>query len=363
MAAMTSSENDLFNQRYIDDCVGATSSSKEELNLFINAANSFHPALKYTWEISENSLAFLDIKLSINHNGLSTSVHYKPTASHNYLLHSSSHPQHVKNAIPFSQFLRLRRLCSDDTDFNNKCEEMCQFFKKRGYPDSAVTTGKHRAQEIDRETALQTSQNVEADRNPFTFTYHPQNLAIKNIILKNFKILRNDPETKHIFSLPPLISFKRDKNLGNFLVRSAFKFNNQPGTFTCKTCPFISNTVKISGPNRSVKVTDHFTCISANVIYCITCTLCKKIYIGETGRRLADRFREHLRDAEKNNTDVSKPVARHFNLPNHSHHNMTIRGLSLHHGNTESRKNLEQKLIFQLGTLSPHGINERFSFH
>ena len=121
-------------KRYIDDCVGATSSSKEELNLFINSVNSFHPALKYTWEISENSLAFLDIKLSINDNGLSTSVHYKPTDSHNYLLHSSSHPQHVKNAIPFSQFLRLRRLCSDDTDFNNKCEEMCQFFKKRGYP-------------------------------------------------------------------------------------------------------------------------------------------------------------------------------------------------------------------------------------
>ena len=38
-------------------------------------------------------------------------------------------------------------------------------------------------------------------------------------------------------------------------------------------------------------------------------------------------------------------------------------GLSLHHGNTESRKNLEQKFIFQLGTLYPHGINERLSFH
>ena len=194
-------KSDLY-KRYIDDCVSATSSSKEELNLFINAVNSFHPALKYTWEISENSLAFLDIKLSINDNGLSTSVHYKPTDSHNYLQHSSSHPQNVKNAIPFSQFLRLRRLCSDDTDFSNKCEEMCQFFKKRGYPDSAVTTGKHRAQEIDRETALQTSQNEETDRMPFTLTYHPQNLAIKNVILKNFKILRNDPETKHIFSLP-----------------------------------------------------------------------------------------------------------------------------------------------------------------
>ena len=247
---------------------------------------------------------------------------------------------------------------------------MSQFFKKRGYPDSAVTTGKHRAQEIDRENALQTSQKEETDWIPFTLTYHPQNLAIKNVILKNFTILRNDPETKHIFSLPPLISFKRDQNLGNFLVRSAFKFNNQPGSFTCKrtrwkTCPFISNTVKISGPNRSVKVTDHFTCISTNVIYCTTCTLCKKIYIGETGRRLADRFREHLRDAEQNNTDASKPVTCHndFNLPNHSHHNMPICGLSLHQGNTESRKTLEQKLIFQLGTLSPHGINERFSFH
>ena len=85
---------------------------------------------------------------------------------------------------------------------------MCQFFKKRGY----------RAQEIDRDTALQTSQNEETDRIPFTLTYHPQNLAIKN-----FKILRNDPEIKHIFSLPPLISFKHDKNLGNFLVTSVLR--------------------------------------------------------------------------------------------------------------------------------------------
>ena len=29
---------------YIDDCVGATSSSREELNLFITSVNSFHPA-------------------------------------------------------------------------------------------------------------------------------------------------------------------------------------------------------------------------------------------------------------------------------------------------------------------------------
>ena len=109
-------ENQFFNQfngakpelygRNIDDCIGATSSSREELDHFITSVNSFHPALKYTSEISEISIAFLDIKVSINGNGLSTSVHYKSTDSHSYLLHSSSHPSHVKNSIPFSQFLR-----------------------------------------------------------------------------------------------------------------------------------------------------------------------------------------------------------------------------------------------------------------
>ena len=76
---------------------------------------------------------------------------------------------------------------------------MCQFFKNRGFPDSALTTGKQRAQEIDRETALQTSQNDETDRIPATLTYYPQNLAIKNAILNNFKFLRNYPEIEHMF--------------------------------------------------------------------------------------------------------------------------------------------------------------------
>ena len=126
-------EHQFFNQfngpkpelygRYINDCIGAISSSREELDHFITSVNSFHPALKYTWEISETSLAFLDIKVSISGNVLCISVHYKPTDSHSNLLYSSSHPSHVKNSIPYSQFLRLRRLCSDDSDFSSKSAE------------------------------------------------------------------------------------------------------------------------------------------------------------------------------------------------------------------------------------------------
>ena len=73
-----------------------------------------------------------------------------------------------------------------------------------------------------------------------------------------------------------------------------------------------------------------------NVIYCITCTSCEKIYIGKTERRLDDRF---LGDVERNDKDASKPVPRRFNLPDHqflTSQDMTDCGLSLHQGKTES---------------------------
>ena len=76
----------------------------------------------------------------------------------------------------------------------------------------------------------------------FNLTFHSHNHSVKSIIHKSFKLLQNDPETGTIFSQPPPISFKRDKTIGNFLVRSSFQTNDQPGTFKCasarcKTCP------------------------------------------------------------------------------------------------------------------------------
>ena len=97
----------------------------------------------------------------------------------------------VKNSIPYSQFLRLRRLCTDGSDFSRKSEEMCQLFEKRGYPVSVVKAGHHRAQQFDRQSALQTSQKDKNDRIPFTLTFHPHNHAVKSIILNNFKLVES----------------------------------------------------------------------------------------------------------------------------------------------------------------------------
>ncbi len=85
--------------KYIDDCVGTASCSRGELEQFINYVNNFHPTLQCRWEISETSVSFLDILLSINGNKLVTSVFHKPTDSHSYLLYSSSHPNHTERSI------------------------------------------------------------------------------------------------------------------------------------------------------------------------------------------------------------------------------------------------------------------------
>eukprot|EP00061_Rhincodon_typus_P012213 g37804.t1 len=71
--------------RYIDNCIGAASCSHEELEQFINFTSTFHPNLKFTWTISDSSLSFLDLSVSISGDRLETDIYFKPTNSHSYL--------------------------------------------------------------------------------------------------------------------------------------------------------------------------------------------------------------------------------------------------------------------------------------
>eukprot|EP00061_Rhincodon_typus_P000287 g11170.t1 len=94
-----------------------------------------------------------------------------------------------------------------------------------------------------------------------------------------------------------------------------------------------------------------FTCTSANVVYCVRCSRCGLLYIGETKRRLGDRFAEHLRLVCDKRLHL--PVANHFNSHAHSLNDMSILGL-LQCRNDATRR---LHLIFCLGTLQPNGIN------
>ena len=48
-------------------------------------------------------------------------------------------------------------------------------------------------------------------------------------------------------------------------------------------------------------ITSHITCNTKNVIYMVQCNRCNLQYIGETKRRLKDRFNEHRRAVDKTN--------------------------------------------------------------
>eukprot|EP00061_Rhincodon_typus_P002640 g18091.t1 len=121
-------EQSLF-LRYINVCIGVALCSHEEIEQFINITNTFHPNLKFTWTISDTSLSFLDFSVSISGDCLVTDVYFKPTDSHSYLEYTSSHPASCKNAIPYSQFLHLRHICSQDGAFHSRTSQMSSYFK------------------------------------------------------------------------------------------------------------------------------------------------------------------------------------------------------------------------------------------
>ena len=141
-----------LHKRYIDDVVGAAQCCRLDLEEFINYVSNYHPALQFTFNISELELPFLDIKLAIKNNTLQTSVHYKETDTHNYLHHTSLHPDHCKKAIPYSQFLRFRRICSDNDDFVARTSEMKTYFLARGYPEASLDNDLRRVSTVPKTT-------------------------------------------------------------------------------------------------------------------------------------------------------------------------------------------------------------------
>ena len=164
--------------------------------------------------------------------------------------------------------------------------------------------------------------------------------------------------------------YRRSKNLRDLLVHSDFppaQPAQQPGTFPCKqticcTCAHINQSTSIPLPGGQIKITGYFTCTSDTVIYCIPCRKCPRaVYIGETGRRLADRLREHRLDVLHKKSDL--PVAQHFNRPGHSLEDVRVAVLKSGLARKDVRQREEMRQIFTFQTLAPRGgINRDFSF-
>ncbi len=148
-------------------------------------------------------------------------------------------------------------------------------------------------------------------------------------------------------------------NFAKHVIKSRLPEDEIPGTFPCgrsrcKTCNHILNTDTEVGPSGSVDIQKSFQCTPKGIIYHVTCLRCGDLYIGETGRMLADRFREHLADIR--NATVSKEVASHFNEAGHNIDDVAVSGIT-YQPMISQRCIKEARLIGNIGTLVPLGMN------
>ena len=172
--------------------------------------------------------------------------------------HSQFYLIHVPASIPTSQFLRLRKICSEDDDFEQAATTMESFFVTRGYPIQLVQEGRRQAASTPRALLLagRNANQTGTNRVPMVTTCHPKNAPVCKILSRNYNILTNDDSTRVIFSQPPLKAYRLAKTSRDLLVHSNFapaQPAQQPGTFPCKrticrTCAHINQSTSIPSP-------------------------------------------------------------------------------------------------------------------
>ena len=109
-------------KRYIDDILVIWKGNEGHVHSFMGWLNSQDPFLRFTHTISHKQLVFLDLLITPKDGGLKSITYEKPTACNNLLHFSSFHPRHLRTNLPFGQFLRSRRNCSELTDYKLEAE-------------------------------------------------------------------------------------------------------------------------------------------------------------------------------------------------------------------------------------------------
>ena len=103
---MSKVESDILSQsalkplvwkRYIDDIFSLWTIARENIIQFIEQAKNHHPTIKFTAEISDTEITFLDTniykgKRFVKDAVLDVRTHFKPTETFQYTHFSSSHP-------------------------------------------------------------------------------------------------------------------------------------------------------------------------------------------------------------------------------------------------------------------------------
>ena len=145
----------------------------------------------------------MDLNISLSEGRLFSDLYIKSTDCHQYFHYLSSHPEHTKRSIIYSQTLRIINICSLQKDFKKHTSMLRHWFLKRGYPAKIVNAemkkvklSKSMHKNIKKETGV-----------PFVVTYHPSLKSLNKIINDNIYLLYMNNEAKKVFTPRPMISF------------------------------------------------------------------------------------------------------------------------------------------------------------
>ena len=231
--------------RYINDIFVLWTHGETQLQLFLDHINNYHHTIKFTADWSSDAVSFLDTRVSLMNQQLETDLYCKPTNTHQYLQWNSCHPRHCKMSIPYSQVLRIRWICSQDTDFHHRTRELREHLHQRGYDPQCLHTAIHQAASIPRETCLQQRvHNRDRTLIPLVVTHHPSLHPLRTITTQLHNLLQLTDRLKIAFPTLLIIAYHCPKNLRDLLVRADLSPPPQklPGNKKCdrprcKTCP------------------------------------------------------------------------------------------------------------------------------
>ena len=200
-------------------------SDKKDVDQFIQQADKFHPTIKFTAEISENKITFLDTVMFKgerfkNESILDIKTHHKPTETFQYTHFNSCYPPGVKNGFTKGKAIRLLRTKSSKTTFEESLMKFKICLRTCGYPKKIIERSLSGVNFAARPLALTQKKKANERILPFVTTYHPAVSNLKQTLMEQWKLIQNQPLLKTIYLKPPIISYKRGKSLKDTLVRS-----------------------------------------------------------------------------------------------------------------------------------------------
>ena len=216
----------IFWKRFIDDIISVWDTSRDKIEEFLLKANSSHPTIKFTAEISEAETTFLDTIVYKGDRFLKESIldvrtHFKPTETFQYTNFHSCHPPGVTKGFIKGEALRLLRTNSSQLTFEENVSNFAARLKKRGYPAATVEKHLSEVKFSERKTSL-LNRNRTAQKKilPFVTQYHPALPNLKEILMGKWHLIQNQPQLRNIFKEPPLLSYRKGKSLKDILVKA-----------------------------------------------------------------------------------------------------------------------------------------------